>query len=105
MRCLFGTAPRNYQSGGYHKVSMRRACKKRARNLLYLFTFSSLKYSEWAGDITINKEKEGKLILWLLGAYQTDGLERYFLSGKMKYCMMKVLFKNMLLNKSIEYPF
>ena len=32
MGCLFGTAPRNYQSGSYHKVSMRRACKKRGSN-------------------------------------------------------------------------
>ena len=60
MRCLFGTAPRNYQSGGYHKVSMRRACKKRARNLLYLFTFSSLKYSEWARGYYDQQRKKGK---------------------------------------------
>lgn len=60
MRCLFGTAPRNYQSGGYHKVSMRRACKKSVRNLLYFFAFSSLKHSGWARSYYDQQRKKGK---------------------------------------------
>ena len=60
MRCLFGTAPRNYQSGGYHKVSMRRACKKQARRLLYTFAFSSLKHSVWARNYYDRQRNNGK---------------------------------------------
>jgi len=47
-QCLFGTAPRNYQSGSYHKVVMRRACNKSARACLYTFAFASLRLSPWA---------------------------------------------------------
>ncbi len=48
VQCLFGTAPRNYQSGMYNKVIMRKACNKSARALLYKFAFSSMQFSEWA---------------------------------------------------------
>ena len=37
VQCLFGTAPKNYQSGMYHKVIMRKACNKSARAILYKF--------------------------------------------------------------------
>ena len=60
MGCLFGTAPRNYQSGSYHKVSMRIACKKRGRNLLYVFSFSSLKHSAWARKFYDEQRRKGK---------------------------------------------
>ncbi|MBP7902158.1 MAG: IS110 family transposase [Spirochaetes bacterium] len=46
-QCLFGTAPKNYQSGVYHKVIMRKACSKSARAVLYEFAFSSLRFSKW----------------------------------------------------------
>lgn len=61
MGCLFGTAPRNYQSGSYHKISMRKACKKRGRNLLYYFAFSSLRYSAWAREYYDLQRKKGKI--------------------------------------------
>jgi len=50
VQCLFGTAPKNYQSGMYHKVIMRKACNKSARAVLYNYAFSSLRYSKWARE-------------------------------------------------------
>jgi len=57
---LFGTAPINYQSGGYHKVMMRRACNKRGKSILYTFAFSSLRYSKWAREYYDKQRKLGK---------------------------------------------
>lgn len=57
---LFGTAPINYQSGGYHKVIMRKACNKRAKATLYVFAFSSLKFSTWAREYYDTQREKGK---------------------------------------------
>jgi transposase len=59
-QCLFGTAPKNYQSGIYHKVIMRKACNKTARAVLYEFAFSSLKYSKWARKYYDDQRSKGK---------------------------------------------
>jgi transposase len=59
-QCLFGTAPRNYQSGFYHKVSMRKACNKAGRAVLFEFAFSSLKYSKWARKYYDDQRSKGK---------------------------------------------
>jgi transposase len=60
MQCLFGTAPKNYQSGMYHKVIMRKACSKSARAVLYEFAFSSLRFSKWARDYYDRQKERGK---------------------------------------------
>jgi len=60
IQCLFGTAPRNYQSGTYHKVIMRKACNKLAKSVLYQFSFSSIKSSPWAREYYYNQRKKGK---------------------------------------------
>lgn len=60
VQCLFGTAPKNYQSGLYHKVIMRKACNKSARAVLYRFAFASLKYAKWARDYYDNQRMKGK---------------------------------------------
>jgi transposase len=60
VQCLFGTAPKNYQSGMYHKVIMRKACNKSARALLYKFAFSSMQFSEWARCYYDNQRLKGK---------------------------------------------
>lgn len=59
-QCLFGTAPMNYQSGGYHKVITRKACNKRGKSILYAFAFSSLRLSKWARDYYDKQRKLGK---------------------------------------------
>jgi len=60
VQCLFGTAPMNYQSGGYHKVIMRKACNKRAKSILFSFAFSSLRFSPWARAYYDGQRKKGK---------------------------------------------
>jgi transposase len=50
VQCLYGTAPKNYQSGNYHKIMMRKACDKSARTTLYKFAFASLRFSKWARE-------------------------------------------------------
>ena len=60
VQCLFGTAPRNYQSGGYHKVMMRKACNKIARAILYQHAFSSLRYCKWAREYYDKQRSRGK---------------------------------------------
>jgi transposase len=60
VQCLFGTAPRNYQSGNYHKVLMRKACNKNARCVLYLFAFASLNYNPWARAYYDEQRAKGK---------------------------------------------
>ena len=60
VQCLFGTAPRNYQSGSYHKVVMRRACNKIAKNILYQYAFSSIKSSKWAREYYDSQRRKGK---------------------------------------------
>lgn len=60
VQCLFGTAPKNYQSGMYHKVIMRKACNKSARTVLYKFAFSTLQFSEWARDYYDKQKDKGK---------------------------------------------
>lgn len=57
---LFGTAPINYQSGGYHKVKMRKACNKRGKTILYTFAFSSMRFSKWAREYYDKQRKLGK---------------------------------------------
>lgn len=60
IQCLFGTAPKNYQSGMYHKVIMRKACNKFSRAVLYKFAFSSLQFSKWAREYYDNQKSKGK---------------------------------------------
>ena len=60
VQCLFGTAPRNYQSGPYHKIIMRKACNKIARAVLYKYSFSSMNHSKWAREYYDNQRKKGK---------------------------------------------
>ena len=60
VQCLFGTAPKNYQSGMYHKVIMRKACNKSARAVLYKFAFSTLQFSSWAREYYDNQRAKGK---------------------------------------------
>jgi len=60
VQCLYGTAPRNYQSGNYHKVMMRKACDKSARAILYKFAFASMQFSNWARDYYDNQRANGK---------------------------------------------
>ncbi|MDH4201238.1 MAG: IS110 family transposase [Spirochaetia bacterium] len=59
-QCLFGTAPMNYQSGGYHKVITRKACNKRSKSILYAYAFSSLRFSKWARGYYDKQRKLGK---------------------------------------------
>lgn len=60
MQCLFGTAPKNYQSGPYHKVTMRRSCNKYARAILYRFAFTSMSFAKWARDYYDTQRARGK---------------------------------------------
>ena len=60
MQCLFGTAPKNYQSGPYHKVTMRRSCNKSARAILYRFAFSSIQHANWARRYYDEQRSRGK---------------------------------------------
>jgi transposase len=60
VQCLFGTAPRNYQSGSYHKVIMRKSCNKIAKNILYQYAFSSIKSSNWAREYYDSQRSKGK---------------------------------------------
>ena len=60
VQCLFGTAPKNYQSGPYHKVIMRKACNKSARAILFTFAFSSLRFSKWAREYYDKQRSKGK---------------------------------------------
>lgn len=60
-QCLMGSAPYNVQSGQYHKVRMRRACSKEARNTLYQLSFSSLRTCLWARVYYDKQRKIGKL--------------------------------------------
>ena len=60
VQCLFGTAPKNYQSGPYHKVIMRKACNKSARAVLYKFAFSTLQFSKWAREYYDKQRAKGK---------------------------------------------
>lgn len=59
-QCLFGTAPKNYQSGNYSKVLMRKACNKHAKNVLYNFAFSSLNHNTWARLYYDEQRQKGK---------------------------------------------
>jgi len=59
-QCLFGTAPKNYQSGQYHKVIMRKACNKTARAILYKYAFASLQFSSWAREYYDKQKNKGK---------------------------------------------
>lgn len=59
-QCLFGTAPKNYQSGQYHKIIMRKACNKTARAIVYKFAFASLQFSNWAREYYDQQRKKGK---------------------------------------------
>jgi len=59
-QCLFGTAPKNYQSGMYHKIIMRKACNKSGRDILYKFAFSSLQFSKWAREYYDKQRLKGK---------------------------------------------
>ena len=59
-QALMGTAPTNYQSGSYHRVSMRRACNKRGRAILFQFAFSSMLRSPWARGYYDAQRKRGK---------------------------------------------
>lgn len=60
VQCIYGTAPKNYQSGNYHKVMMRKACDKPARAILYKFAFASMQFSSWARDYYDKQRAKGK---------------------------------------------
>lgn len=60
VQTLFGTAPVNYQSGSYHRVTMRRACDKRARSVLYKFAFCTIQLNNWAKSFYDGQRKKGK---------------------------------------------
>lgn len=60
VQCLLGTAPKNYQSGPYHKVIMRKACNKSSRAILYTFAFSSIRLSRWAREYYDQQRVRGK---------------------------------------------
>ena len=59
-QCYFGTSPRNYQSGKVHRVIMRRACNKQARNVLFQLAFASLLHSKWAREYYEDQKLKGK---------------------------------------------
>lgn len=59
-QCYFGTAPKNYQSGLYHKVIMRKACNKTARSILYQYAFTSMQHSKWARYYYDEQRAKGK---------------------------------------------
>jgi transposase len=59
-QCYFGTAPRNYQSGKVHRVIMRRACNKQARNVLFQLAFISILHSTWAREYYDAQRSKGK---------------------------------------------
>ena len=52
--------PKNYQSGMYHKVIMRKACNESARAVLYKFAFSTLQFSKWAREYYDKQREKGK---------------------------------------------
>lgn len=60
VQCLFGSAPRNYQSGNYHKITMRKACNKFGRSVLYSFAFSSMHFCPWARAYYYEQRAKGK---------------------------------------------
>lgn len=60
VQCLYGTAPKNYQSGGYHRVVMRKACNKAGRDVLYDYSFSSIRFSPWARSYYDLQRSRGK---------------------------------------------
>lgn len=60
VQCFYGTAPKNYQSGQYHKVMMRKACNKSARAVFHAFAFSSLRFSSWAREYYDTQRLKGK---------------------------------------------
>lgn len=60
VQCFYGTAPKNYQSGQYHKVMMRRACNKLGRVVFHTFAFSSMRLSPWAREYYDNQRSRGK---------------------------------------------
>ncbi len=60
VQCLFGTAPKNYQSGTYHSVIMRKACNKSARAVLYKFAFASINHSQWVREYYDKQRTKGK---------------------------------------------
>jgi hypothetical protein len=60
VKCLYGTAPKNYKSGNHYKVIMRKACDKYARATLYKFAFASLRFSKWTREFYDNQRKRGK---------------------------------------------
>lgn len=60
VQCLFGTAPRNYQSGPCHKVIMRKACNKSGRAVLFSYAFTSLRFSTWARRYYDMQREKGK---------------------------------------------
>jgi transposase len=78
-QCLFGTAPMNYQSGGYHKVIMRKACNKRGKGIMYTFAFSSLQHSNWAREYYDKQRKLGKTHSIAIRALSNKWLKVIFL--------------------------
>ena len=60
VQCLYGTAPKNFSSGKYFKVIMRKACNKKARTSLYLYAFSSIKNCNWVRKYYDKLRNKGK---------------------------------------------
>ena len=59
-QCYFGTAPKNYKSGNYHRVSIRRACNKAGRTVLYDHAFASLRWCPWAREYYDQQRSKNK---------------------------------------------
>ena len=60
IQSLIGTAPCNYSSGKMNIVKIRKACNKHARATLYIFAFTSLRYSQWAREYYNRQREMGK---------------------------------------------
>ena len=60
LQSLIGTAPRNFSSGKMTRNRMRRACNKQSRTTLYLYAFTSIRYSSWARVYYDKQREKGK---------------------------------------------
>jgi len=78
IQSLTGTAPCNYQSGGYRKVKIRKACNKKARAVLYQFAFSSIRHCEWARNYYDKQREKGKTHSVALRALSNIWVKRIF---------------------------
>jgi len=82
----FGTAPINYQSGGYHKVIIRKACNKRQRSVMYDFAFCSMRFSVWAKEYYKQQRKLGKRHSVAVRALSNKWVKVIFAMWKNHHC-------------------